>query len=136
MSAAAISLLPGFVTPDYLKRRALQVVQRFPAYRAHRDRIDAMIDVACQIVGEASPIVITRATIMGDGRGAPLPHIRWAVWVAMRDVWGWSYPQIAAKFNRDHTTVMHGDRRARELMKANPNGSFSLLVEAMREMAE
>lgn len=41
-----------------------------------------------------------------DGRFAPMIEARRACFAYLREQ-GWSYPQIGALFNRDHTTILY-----------------------------
>lgn len=45
-------------------------------------------------------------------------HARWAAWLALSADHGWSASKIARRFNCDHTTVLNGLRRAKELWGA------------------
>ena len=52
--------------------------------------------------------------IMSPNQERRVAHARFAAYVALRDR-GLSLPQIGHFFKRDHTTVLHGLRRAKEL---------------------
>ena len=52
--------------------------------------------------------------IMSPNQQRHVAHARFAAYVALRDR-GLSMPQIGRFFKRDHTTVLHGIRRAKEL---------------------
>lgn len=45
-------------------------------------------------------------------RARPRPQARAEMWSMLRDA-GWSYPEIAAHFNCDHTTIILGVRKHR-----------------------
>jgi hypothetical protein len=63
---------------------------------------------------------ITLTDLVGAGRAK---HISWPRYVAidiMRRHHGRSFPQIAAWFNRDHTTIMHAAGRINTLRLSNP----------------
>ncbi len=54
------------------------------------------------------------AEMRGPDRHKQFVEARWVAWAEMVDR-GYSYPQIGRFFGRDHSTVMHGVRRAREM---------------------
>lgn len=59
------------------------------------------------------------AEIVGPGSARDLARTRFAVeWVA-RTEHGRSYPEIGQRLGRDHTSVMHGVRRAVELRRTD-----------------
>lgn len=49
--------------------------------------------------------------VCGDRRFQPLVLIRQEIFYRIRVELGMSYPEIGKRFNRDHTTIMHGVRR-------------------------
>ena len=56
------------------------------------------------------------AEIIGQGRARELSYARFAVIYAARLAYGYSLPRIGrALGNRDHTTILSGEKRAREL---------------------
>jgi chromosomal replication initiator protein len=62
----------------------------------------------------------TITELKGDSRYTELVRARWAVMLAMRER-GVSTPRIGAALGgRDHTTVLHGLRRAIELKRKDP----------------
>jgi chromosomal replication initiator protein len=72
-----------------------------------------MIERAAKAVG--TPVDV----LVGDNRARPLSHARWAVMLALWNA-GWSTMRIGrALGNRDHTTVMHGLKKARELREVD-----------------
>lgn len=50
---------------------------------------------------------VPMSLIMSDRRYSKVARARWEMWAMLRDD-GWSLPRIAAFFDRDHTTVLHG----------------------------
>jgi len=68
-----------------------------------------LIERAAQAVGE------TPDSVVCANRKPRLARARWAVMLALRNE-GWSTFRIGREIgNRDHTTVMHGLKKAREL---------------------
>ncbi len=67
----------------------------------------------------ASAAGVTVAEMVGYSRRQEMVHARWAVMVALR-ARNWSTPRIGRKLGgRDHTTVLVGLRRARELRECD-----------------
>lgn len=61
---------------------------------------------------------VTYEQIMGVQRHASVVLPRWAVmWILHQR--GWSYKMIGNAMNRDHTTVLHAVRMARERMRSD-----------------
>lgn len=46
--------------------------------------------------------------LLGRRRFSRVATARKHVWLYLHDVAGWSYPELGALFDRDHTTVMDG----------------------------
>jgi chromosomal replication initiation ATPase DnaA len=66
------------------------------------------------------------AVLMGPSREGPIVRARHAlVWIA-RNRLGASYPNIGRYLARDHTTILHGARRAEILRAADP--AFAAIV--------
>lgn len=57
----------------------------------------------------------TKVQICSPSRKAPLVRARQSVMAYLKDDLGYSYPVIGRYLNRDHTTVLHGVRKHREL---------------------
>lgn len=77
----------------------------------------------------ADALNVTEEQLLSPNRCDKLSHGRFAVMLALRSN-GWSYPRIAAATRRqDHTTVIHGIRRARRMRCTNP--AFNELLEAI-----
>ncbi|MFZ2510154.1 MAG: chromosomal replication initiator protein DnaA [Gordonia sp. (in: high G+C Gram-positive bacteria)] len=57
--------------------------------------------------------------LRGPGRGRPLVGYRQIAMYLCRELTDQSLPQIGEAFNRDHTTVMHADRKIRETLPLN-----------------
>jgi Bacterial dnaA protein helix-turn-helix len=51
---------------------------------------------------------VPRAAMMSQSRTADLVRARNLIWALARQYCSFSYPQLGAKFHRDHTTIMHG----------------------------
>lgn len=56
----------------------------------------------------------TVAAIMGERRDTATVQARWTIWRWLHDD-GFSLAQIGRWTNRDHTSVIHGLRRLREI---------------------
>lgn len=54
--------------------------------------------------------------ILGKDRFHFLMPARFAVWKALKDT-GCSYAQVGRWFDRDHTTIIHGVRRANQMVE-------------------
>ncbi len=81
----------------------------------------------------ANSIGVPPAQLIGACRERDLVRGRWAVMVALSER-GWSLPRIGAALGgRDHTTVMNGIDRAREL--ATEDRAFAQLLAAVVERA-
>ena len=76
---------------------------------------------------------IPSAEIKGTSRRPAVAHARFAVFVACRAA-GKSLPQIGHAFRKDHTTIMHGVRRSKEI--AARDQDHRDLVEALTVFAE
>ena len=68
--------------------------------------------------------------LTGRGQGRRMAFVRFACFLQLRRLKGFSLPQIGAIFNRDHTTVLHGIRRAEKMEKAS--ASFRALMEDVK----
>jgi Bacterial dnaA protein helix-turn-helix len=71
-----------------------------------------------QLRGEAYPLVervcaslrVPVVLVLGRSRWRPLVRARHALWAAVREELGWSFPAIGRCFGVDHTTVLLGIR--------------------------
>ena len=59
--------------------------------------------------------------LRGPGRGRPLVGYRQIAMYLCRELTDLSLPQIGEAFSRDHTTVMHAERKIREALPKNPD---------------
>ncbi|GAC57734.1 chromosomal replication initiator protein DnaA [Gordonia hirsuta DSM 44140 = NBRC 16056] len=59
--------------------------------------------------------------LRGPGRKQPLVGYRQIAMYLCRELTDQSLPQIGEAFNRDHTTVMHAERKIREALPKNPD---------------
>lgn len=50
---------------------------------------------------------VKEADLFGKRRFQKLAHARQTLMYILHS-WGWSYPMIGGRLNRDHTTVLHG----------------------------
>ncbi len=78
---------------------------------------------------------VRTSMIRYGGREPHLTRLRWAVMYALRHTAyrGWSYPAIADYFFMDHTTVMHGVRRAEAMMAIDED--YSTFVASLVQRA-
>lgn len=72
---------------------------------------------------EAERHTVRVEDLLGPSAARSVSHARWVVWSRLRALTmpggqAISYPQIAAWFRRDHTTVMYGVRRLTEAQEA------------------
>jgi len=84
---------------------------------------------ACVITRASIETGVKVSEIRGASRSYHLCRPRWAVMAAMHRA-GWSTPQIGHMLGgRDHTTVLHGIKRARELERTDAR--FAALLDAV-----
>lgn len=57
---------------------------------------------------------ITQPELMWRIRAPRLVRARQWVWMVLHDTYGWSFPDIAKAMGFNHTTVLHGTRKARK----------------------
>lgn len=62
---------------------------------------------------------IERTLITSATRVKPVAHARQLAFLVMRNVYGWTYPKIAMRFERDHTTIVHGVKAAEARIASN-----------------
>jgi len=60
---------------------------------------------------------ISLPQLLSDRRNPQVVHPRFAAWRLARDLTTCSYIMIGGRFQRDHTTIMHGIHRANDLLK-------------------
>lgn len=74
-----------------------------------------------KIIGHAAQLSdISVGVLMGDCRSRDVAWVRFAIYWAAR-AQGLSFPWIGREVGgRDHTTVMHGYRRAEKLRQSDP----------------
>lgn len=65
---------------------------------------------------------ITRNEIFEKNRSKKMVMARGIIYDRIRKELGWSYPKIGKLFGKDHTTILHGVRLAREYMSQNEGG--------------
>jgi chromosomal replication initiator protein len=66
----------------------------------------------------ADVLYVSYGELIGDTRQAFIAHRRFLLMLFFRDHDGYSYPRIGGIIgNRDHSTVIHGVKRARQLIK-------------------
>jgi chromosomal replication initiation ATPase DnaA len=66
--------------------------------------------------------------ILSHRRESSIVRVRWACYLALINR-GKSYPQAGLIMNRDHTTIIHGVKKARELIENDE--SFRAIVDAL-----
>ena len=73
--------------------------------------------------------------LLGQRRGKDVARVRFAVMLVARDL-NYSLPDIGRRLGgRDHTTVLHGVRRAVELLEGE-DVTFAHLVASLRKAAK
>lgn len=70
--------------------------------------------------------------VFGSCRERPFVLARFAVAYVMREREGQSYPQIGRRLKRDHSSILHGHRQARDLMRRDPD--FAAFVNAQLDL--
>jgi len=55
-------------------------------------------------------------SLLGPSRCTVFVRTRWIAWMLTQKYLGTSLVDLGRMYNRDHTTIMHGIRRARELI--------------------
>jgi len=65
---------------------------------------------------------VTRDEIFEKNRSKKMVMARGVIYDRIRKELGWSYPKIGKLFGKDHTTILHGVRLAREYMSQNEGG--------------
>jgi chromosomal replication initiator protein len=63
---------------------------------------------------------LTPEVLRGPRRERGIARPRQIVMFLAREMTPLSYPRIGAHFNRDHTTILHGERQVRALMAVKP----------------
>jgi chromosomal replication initiator protein len=137
--AAFSSMLSEPLTPG-LARRALQPSSASPSAAAgpattpDAPSVDSIQEAVCSILG------VTRKELLSPSRTARVAHARQVSMYLARDLTPLSLAQIARRFDRDHTTVLHATRavsgrldtasdtarvvhRARELLAPSQSGA-------------
>ena len=68
----------------------------------------------------ADVLYVSYGELIGDTRQAFIAHRRFLLMLFFRDHDGYSYPRIGGIIgNRDHSTVIHGVKRARQLIETD-----------------
>lgn len=73
---------------------------------------------------------VSHGELIGSIKERQISQRRWLVMLYLREVRGYSMPRIGGVFNRDHTTVLHGLKRCRELLEADE--AYRALNDALR----
>lgn len=79
-----------------------------------------MREIATSVAAEKG---LTLADLMSASKVAPIAHARFKAWKVIYETLDdngkrmFSMPQIAAYFRKDHTSILHGIRRAAELQE-------------------
>lgn len=81
---------------------------------------------------------IRQRDIMSERRQQDIVRARHAAMYAMRELTGYSLPQIGRAFKRDHTTIIHACRRVEDIAIRNEDyrSKVNALVEVCRPVAE
>lgn len=70
-----------------------------------------VIQIAARVTGVHANL------LTGDKKNREISHARFIAMKAVREATGKSYPDIGMAFRRDHTTVVHGVRRASQIIE-------------------
>lgn len=62
---------------------------------------------------------VEKTALLSPRRNADLPLARFAAYKLARDMTNYSLPTIGRVYHRDHTTVMHGLKRANKMLAEN-----------------
>lgn len=124
--------VPGVT--DQGRPRAAKGGFPYPGHGTLADQRDA----ASAIIGlqeyAAGLFRVTRDALVSRRRTDKLARARWALMLVYYEM-GWSYSRIALAVNRaDHTTAIHGVKRAVEL--CNTDASYRDTVNILRDTQE
>ena len=89
-------------------------------------RVAAIIRIVCNLAQ------VSEIDLLGSRRERRLAWPRMIAYWLIREHTSLSWPQIAAVFNRDHTTVLQGARRIAELRETNAEVRKLLLLASER----
>lgn len=106
---------------------------RHPVRETACPRLEAIIAAACEASG------ISRELMTGPRRSRRLARPRQVAMLACANLATHaSLPQIGRAFRRDHTTIMHGIRRAAELVAEHPDlrALYDAIAERVTQPAE
>lgn len=91
-----------------------------------------MSEIKTKIVKRASELFdVHPRDIAGGARYKFIMPARFAVWKALKDR-GWSYVRIGRMFDRDHSTILHGVRKANYL--AERDFTYAQQIEELTNM--
>lgn len=77
-------------------------------------KVDTIIAAVCETW------CVERGELLSDRQSYEYSRPRQAAYLLTKTYTPYSLPVIGLRFNRDHTTVMYGIRKARELIETNP----------------
>lgn len=82
--------------------------------------------------------VVDPRELVGGGSAWALSHPRHMAMYVMRKLTGRSLHEVAQRFRRDHTTVLHAQREVKRRMEADPQyvRAFEAVVARTRAIAE
>lgn len=75
-----------------------------------------MISPASYITAWCNKFQISENDILGPCRRQDLAFARFFMWHSLHDYLEFSYQEIAKTFNRDHTSILYGTHRWREML--------------------
>jgi chromosomal replication initiation ATPase DnaA len=79
------------------------------------DRLERALTVAAKV------FEVSRRELTGHCRVKSVSRARQAAWKALYEVCQTSYPELAWRFKRDHTTIIYGVARADAWAHADPD---------------
>lgn len=98
-------------------------------------RASFRVDRCSQDVIETAARVldVSFGELIGEARDWHVAHRRWLVMLWLRETWGYSLPRIGKLLRRDHTTTLHGIRKARQKLETDPDyrALYATLKEAL-----
>lgn len=112
--------------PDAIKVDVGVYVPR--AWKPGCNRMREFLRDVCGTMG------IQHQVILGGVRTREISYIRHAIYHVGRYVLGYSTPAIARVMNRDHSTVMHGAKRADRLLR-NRDPDFAPVYAQIKRLA-
>lgn len=112
----------GMIEPtiETLSARIDAVEQRLRGLSPLGQKLLNSAPIEAVIRDAAAAARVTRGDILSEQRANTIARVRFAIIWTVRQVYHTSWPVLAHALNRDHTTIMHGYRRAKTLRQSDP----------------